>query len=65
MLGGARDFNISVRLAGQELVSTQFFMPPAPNETYSACLAAKIDQMLSNPGDALSHPAHVADHRPP
>jgi hypothetical protein len=46
MLNGAiRDFNISARLAGQELVSTQFFMPPAPNETYSACLAAKIDQM--------------------
>jgi hypothetical protein len=46
MLNGAiRDFNISARLAGQEMVSTQFFMPPAPNETYSACLAAKIDQM--------------------
>jgi len=46
MLNGAiRDFNISARVAGQEMVSTQFFMPPAPNETYSACLAAKIDQM--------------------
>jgi hypothetical protein len=46
MLDGAiGDFNIAVRLAGQDLVSTQFFMPPAPNETYSACLAAKIDQM--------------------
>ena len=46
MLNGAiRDFNISARLAGQDLISTQFFMPPAPNETYSACLAAKIDQM--------------------
>jgi hypothetical protein len=46
MLNGAiRDFNISARLAGDELVSTQFFMPPYPNETYSACLAAKIDQM--------------------
>ncbi|WP_035358872.1 hypothetical protein [Edaphobacter aggregans] len=46
MLNGAiRDFNISARLAGQEIVSTQFFMPVAPNETYSACLTAKIDQM--------------------
>ena len=46
MLNGAvRDFNISARLAGQEMVSTQFFMPPAPDETYSACLAAKVDQM--------------------
>jgi hypothetical protein len=46
MLNGAiRDFNISARLAGQNLISTQFFMPPAPNEAYSACLAAKIDRM--------------------
>jgi hypothetical protein len=46
MLNGAiRDFNISARLAGQEMVSTQFFMPPSPNETYSACLAAKIEQL--------------------
>ena len=46
MLNGAiRDFNISARLAGQEMVSTQFFMSPAPNETYSACLVAKIDEM--------------------
>ena len=47
MLNGAvRDFNISIRLAGQDMVSTQFFMPPAPNETYSACLAARIDEMF-------------------
>ena len=46
MLNGAiRDFNISSRVAGHGLVSTQFFMPPAPNQTYSACLAAKIEQM--------------------
>jgi hypothetical protein len=46
MLNGAiRDFNISARLTGQEMVSTQFFMPPAPNETYSACLSAKIEQL--------------------
>ena len=46
MLSGAvRDFNISARLSSQDLISTQFFNPPAPNETYSACLAAKIEQM--------------------
>jgi hypothetical protein len=46
MLNGAiRDFNISARVAGHSLVSTQFFMPPAPNQTYSACLATKIEQM--------------------
>jgi hypothetical protein len=45
MLNGAiMDFNISVRVAGHGLVSTQFFLPPAPNVTYSACLAAKIEQ---------------------
>jgi hypothetical protein len=46
MLNGAvRDFNISARLSSQDLISTQFFNPPAPNETYSACLTAKIEQM--------------------
>lgn len=46
MLNGAlRDFNISARVAGHGMVSTQFFMSPVPNRTYSACLAAKIDQM--------------------
>ena len=47
MLNGAiRDFNISARVKGDGMVSTQFFMPPAPNQTYSACLATKIEQML-------------------
>ena len=47
MLNGAiMDFNISARVAGHGLVSTQFFLPPAPNDSYSACLAAKIEQMF-------------------
>jgi hypothetical protein len=47
MLNGAiMDFNLSARVAGHGLVSTQFFLPPAPNEAYSACLAAKIEQMF-------------------
>jgi hypothetical protein len=47
MLNGAiMDFNISARVAGHGLVSTQFFLPPAPNVAYSACLTAKIEQMF-------------------
>ena len=46
MLNGAiRDFNISVRVADHGMISTQFFTTPNPNQTYSACLAAKIEQM--------------------
>ena len=49
MLDGAiMDYNISARVAGHGLVSTQFFLPPAPNVTYSACLAAKIEQMFQS-----------------
>jgi hypothetical protein len=47
MLNGAiMDFNISARVAGHGLVSTQFFLPPPPNVTNSACLAAKIEQLF-------------------
>lgn len=47
MLNGAiRDYNIAVRIAGGAVVSTQFFMPPAPNQGYSACLAAKIEALF-------------------
>ena len=48
MLNGAiQDFNIAVRTGGRDgLVSTQFFLPPPPNVRNSACLAAKIEQML-------------------
>ena len=45
MLDGAiMDFNLSARVAGHGLVSTQFFLPPPPNDTASAPLAAKIEQ---------------------
>jgi len=45
MLNGAiMDFNISARVAGKGLVSTQFYLPPTPNETNTACLASKIEQ---------------------
>jgi hypothetical protein len=49
MLNGAiQDFNISMRVTGHGMVSTQFFLPPAPNYAYSACLAAKIEQMFQS-----------------
>ncbi len=48
MLNGAvRDFCFACRLTGQaEPVSTQFFLTPVPNVTYSACLVAKIVEMF-------------------
>jgi hypothetical protein len=47
MLDGAiMDFNISARVAGHGLVSTQFFLPPPPNCTDSAPLAAKIEHLF-------------------
>lgn len=48
MLNGAiRDYCFAARIAGEsEPVSTQFFLPPTPNVTYSACLVHKIVEML-------------------
>jgi hypothetical protein len=49
MLNGAiMDYNISARVAGHGMVSTQFFLPPPPNVTYSACLAARIEQLFES-----------------
>ncbi|MFZ1757418.1 MAG: hypothetical protein WBO46_13950 [Caldilineaceae bacterium] len=49
MLNGAlRDFCFAARLAGEaKPVSTQFLLTPGPNVTYSACLVAKIEEMLA------------------
>ncbi len=48
MLDGAiKDYCFAARLAGQpDPISTQFFLSPVPNVTYSACLVAKIEEML-------------------
>jgi len=47
MLTGAdRNFTFSARVVGHGLVATQFFQSPAPNLTYSASLAARIEQMF-------------------
>ena len=45
LTGALRDYNIAARLAGGDTVSTQFLMPVAPNQGYSACLAARIEAM--------------------
>ena len=48
MLNGAvGDFTFAARLKEfEDLVSTQFYLPTVPNVTYSACLAAKIEEMI-------------------
>ena len=48
MLNGAdKDFTFAARLKGnREIQSTQFFLSPVPNVTYSACLVNKIEQMI-------------------
>ena len=48
MLNGAsRDSCFAARLEGEEEpVSCQFFLTPSPNVDYSACLVAKIDEMI-------------------
>jgi hypothetical protein len=41
------DFNFAVKLKGQSgIQSTQFFLSPDPNVTYSACLAHGIERMI-------------------
>lgn len=49
MLNGAvRDFTFAARVKGMRgIASTQFFLSPTPNVTYSACLASKIEEMIT------------------
>jgi|TARA_B100001750_G_scaffold233021_1_gene232738 hypothetical protein len=47
MLNGAlQDFTFATRIKGGDILSTQFFLPPTPNVTYSACLISKIEDMI-------------------
>ncbi len=48
MLNGAiKDFNFAARVMGMTGIrSTQFFLSPTPNVTYSACLVSKIEEMF-------------------
>jgi hypothetical protein len=45
--GGLKDFNFAARVKGTPgIQSTQFFLSPNPNVTYSACLAHGIEKMF-------------------
>jgi len=47
MLNGAlTDYNFACRLHDGTILSTQFFLPPTPNVTYSARLVSQIEDML-------------------
>ncbi len=47
MLNGAvGDYTFAARLRGKGVASTQFFLSPTPNVTYSACLVSKIEEMF-------------------
>ena len=41
-----KDFTFAARVQGLGLQSTQFFLSPVPNVTYSACLVSKIEEMF-------------------
>src|ERR1700730_450581 len=48
MLDGAlQDFNFAARVKGLGLQSTQFFLTPEPNVTYSASLMSKAEEMFA------------------
>jgi hypothetical protein len=47
MLNGAvKDFTFAARVKGAGVMSTQFFLSPEPNVTYSACLVGKIEELF-------------------
>ena len=49
MLNGAiKDFNFAAKVRSMPgIQSTQFFLSPTPNVTYSACLVSKIEEMFA------------------
>ena len=44
--GGVMDFTFAARVKGAGVQSTQFFLSPEPNVTYSACLVSKIEELF-------------------
>ena len=49
MLNGAvKDFTFAARIKGAGVQSTQFFLSPEPNVTYSACLVRKIEELFES-----------------
>ena len=48
MLNGAlQDYCFATRLKSGEEISTQFFLPPTPNVTYSACLMRQVEDIFT------------------
>ncbi|MBI1788978.1 MAG: hypothetical protein HYR60_15710 [Acidobacteria bacterium] len=48
MLNGAvKDYTFAAKVKGMGIASTQFFLSPTPNVTYSACLTSRIEEMLA------------------
>jgi hypothetical protein len=45
--GAVQDYTFAAKLKGGAIASTQFFLPPTPNVTYSACLVSKIEEMFA------------------
>ncbi len=47
--GGLKDFNFAAKVRNMPgIQSTQFFLSPDPNVTYSACLAHGIEKMFES-----------------
>ena len=57
------DFNFAAQLSDGSVISTQFFLSPEPNVTYSACLVAKIEQMFMTGRRTLSGRTDASDQR--
>ena len=45
--GAVADYTFAAKVKGAGIVSTQFFLSPTPNVTYSACLVSKIEEMFA------------------
>jgi hypothetical protein len=41
-----KDFTFAARVKGAGVQSTQFFLSPEPNVTYSACLVRQIEELF-------------------
>ena len=65
MLNGAvRDYCFAAKLKNETVpVSTQFFLTPTPNVTYSACLIAKIEELFETGVRTVSGRANLVGER--
>lgn len=48
LTGAVNDCNFAAQVRGRGVISTQFFMPPAPNQTATALLMAKVEDFLNS-----------------